>query len=83
MKDFYLRTAQGGLFVNPFIKWYAKKPLIGLIAGGLVVGIVLAIAVPKAIPLLAIFGIAGIAIIVAWYVVLSILTNFTKNHSKS
>lgn len=35
------------------------------------------------LPLLAIFGIAGIAVIVAWYVVLSILTNLTKNHSKS
>ena len=35
------------------------------------------------LPLLAIFGIAGIAVIVAWYVALSILTNFTKNHSKS
>ncbi|MBQ4421504.1 MAG: serine/threonine transporter SstT, partial [Schwartzia sp.] len=89
MKDFYLRTAQGGLFVNPFIKWYAKKPLIGLIAGGLVVGIVLAIAVPKAIPLLAIFGklfvgaLKGIAPILVFVLVRNAMARDTSPENAS
>ena len=75
--------------MNPFIKWYAKKPLIGLIAGGLVVGIVLAIAVPKAIPLLAIFGklfvgaLKGIAPILVFVLVRNAMARDTSPENAS
>ena len=42
--------------LNSFVNWYVKTPLIGLIAGGLVIGIGLSLAVPQAIPVIAIFG---------------------------
>ena len=75
--------------MNPFIKWYAKKPLIGLIAGGLVIGIVLAIAVPKAIPLLAIFGklfvgaLKGIAPILVFVLVRNAMARDTSPENAS
>ena len=87
MKDFYLQTAQGGLFVNPFIKWYAKKPLIGLIAGGLVVGVGLALAVPQIIPLLALFGklfvgaLKGVAPILVFVLVRNAMARDTADSS--
>ena len=42
--------------MNSLVNWYVKKPLIALIACGLIVGIVLAVAAPQTIPVLATFG---------------------------
>ena len=42
--------------LNSLATWYFKKPLIGLIVCGLVIGIALAVFSPQTIPILTIFG---------------------------
>ena len=42
--------------VHSFFRWYVNAPLVFLIAGGLVVGILLAVFVPASIPVVGLLG---------------------------
>ena len=42
--------------VHSFFRWYVNAPLVFLIAGGLAVGILLAVFVPASIPVVGLLG---------------------------
>ena len=75
--------------MNSLATWYFKKPLIGLIACGLVIGIALAVFSPQTIPILTIFGklfvgaLKGIAPVLVFVLVSNAMARDTSSGSAS